>query len=441
MNVEHCERSESGKPITVVIVGAGHRSLLYASYAKKHPDELQVTGVVEPDPERRKLTAKQFGLNDSCCFETVEQLASAPKLADAVINGTMDDLHVQTTLPLLKAGYDVLLEKPIATSEQEMLQLYQTATQYGRTVMICHVLRYAPFYRAIREAVSSGEIGDIVNIQTAEHVSYHHMAVSFIRGKWNSVEKCKSSMLMAKCCHDLDIISWMVGDKPSKVSSFGGLLQFKPANAPHGAGKRCLVDCQIEESCIYSARKHYIDQGRWGFYVWDNSYLGSEPSLEQRIESLRTDNPYGRCVWHCDNDVVDHQSVIIEFDNGCTASHNMVGATSRPCRTIHIIGTKGEITGVLEDGSFVIRHPDPRKGHEYSEKRVEVPVTNDSHGGGDLLLVADFVRVLRGEAPSISSTSLEKSIYGHQIGFAGEHSRLEGRMIEIGGIEAVKQGK
>lgn len=422
---------KKNKPITAVIVGAGHRSLLYASYAVQQPDELRIVGVVEPDPVRRKLTAERFGLDDNCCFETVEQLIKGPKIASAVINGTLDDLHIETTIPLLEAGYDVLLEKPIATSEEKMMQLYQANQKYGRKVMICHVLRYAPFYKAIREVVLSGEIGDIVNIQTAEHVSYHHMAVSYIRGKWNSEEKSKSSMLMAKCCHDLDIITWMVGKQPKKVSSFGSLMQFKPQNAPQGAGKRCLTDCQIEENCPYSARKNYIDQGRWGFYVWGNSYLGETPSLDEQIESLRTDNPYGLCVWHCDNDVVDHQSVIIEFEGGSTATHNMVGATSRPCRTIHIIGTNGEISGVLEDGTFVVRHPDPRKGHEYSEKQISVNVTEDSHGGGDLLLVADFVSILRGEEPSISSTALEKSIYGHRIGFGAERSRLEGRTVEI----------
>ncbi|TVY11238.1 Gfo/Idh/MocA family protein [Paenibacillus cremeus] len=422
---------EQNNPITAVIVGAGHRSLLYASNAVKQPDNLRIVGVVEPDPVRRKLTAERFGIDEKGCFETVEQLIKGPQIANAAINGTMDDLHIVTTIPLLEAGYDVLLEKPIATSEEQMMQLYQAAQTYGRKVMICHVLRYAPFYKAIREVVLSGEIGDIVNIQTAEHVSYHHMAVSYIRGKWNSEENSKSSMLMAKCCHDLDIMTWMVGKQPRKVSSFGSLMQFRPENAPLGAGKRCLVDCQIEEQCPYSARKNYIEQGRWGFYVWSNSYLGQSPCLDEQIESLRTDNPYGRCVWHCDNDVVDHQSVMVEFEGGSTATHNMVGATSRPCRTIHIIGTKGEIVGVLEDGSFVVRHPDPRKGHEYSERRISVNVTDDSHGGGDLLLVADFVSVLRGEEPSISSTALEKSVNGHQIGFRAERSRLEGKTMEI----------
>ncbi|NHN29790.1 Gfo/Idh/MocA family protein [Paenibacillus agricola] len=419
------------KPVTAIIVGAGHRSLIYASYAEKHPDQLQITGVVEPDPLRRSLTAKRFNIPDLCCFETVEQLVQGSIIADAAINGTMDELHVQTTIPLLKAGYDILLEKPIAISEHEMLKLVQAANHYSRRVMICHVLRYAPFYSEIRKTVAAGEIGTIVNIQTAEHVSYHHMAVSYIRGKWNSLENCKSSMLMAKCSHDMDVISWMSGAQPVKVSSFGSLTQFKPENAPEGSGYRCLEDCKIEAACTYSARKHYIEQGRWGSYVWNNDHLGINPTDEEKISLLRTSSPYGRCVWHCDNDVVDHQSVIIEFEDGCTATHNMIGATSRPCRTLHIIGTKGEIQGVLEDGYFVIRHPDARVGHEYSEKRISVHVTNDSHGGGDWLLVEDFVSMMRGEAPSISSTSLEKSIRGHQIGFAADISRLEGRIVNI----------
>lgn len=419
------------RPVTAVIVGAGHRSLAYASYAKRHPERLQITGVVDPDPLRRKLTAERFALPEDRCYASITELTAIPRIADAAVNGTMDHLHVPTTIPLLEAGYDVLLEKPMATSEAEMLQLARTARQCGRMVMICHVLRYAPFYRMIREQIASGKIGEIVNVQTSEHVSYHHMAVGYIRGKWNSEQKCRSSMLMAKCCHDLDIVAWMAGSRPVRVSSFGSLMQFKPEKAPQGAGKRCLADCQIEESCPYSARKHYIEQGLWGFYVWENAHLGVVPDPKQQIESLRSDNPYGRCVWHCDNDVVDHQSVMVEFENGCTATHNMVGATSRPCRTIHIIGTKGEISGVLEDGYFVIRVPDARKGHVYAEEKMTVNVKNNSHGGGDLLLVEDFIKVIRGERPSISTTSLETSIYGHQIGFTADRSRREARTIEL----------
>ena len=428
---ERIERKHG--PVTAIVVGAGHRSIVYASYAEQHPDELQIVGVVDPDPIRRERTAEQFRISPDSVFDSVETLiARRGKIADTAINGTMDSLHVPTTLPLLRAGYDVLLEKPIGTSQDEVLELLECARTYGRKVMICHVLRYAPFYVEIRKRVLAGEIGDILSIQTAENVSYHHMAVAFVRGKWNSKEKCKSSMLMAKCCHDLDLITWMKGDiPPVKVSSFGGLTYFRSDKAPQGAGTRCLVDCEIEESCPYSAKKNYIDQGLWGFYVMPHHHLGVVPSQEELLEMLRTESPYGRCVWKCDNDVVDHQTVIVEFADGSTASHNMTGGTSRPCRSIHLIGTKGEIQGVMEDGYFVVRHPDPRKGHEYSEEVVKVNVSNDMHGGGDLRLVADFVRVIRGETPSISSTALEASIYGHLIGFCADMSMEEKRVVDI----------
>jgi predicted dehydrogenase len=422
----------SSRPVQAVIVGAGHRSLLYASYAKSHPEELQIVGVVEPDPVRRELTASRFGLEADMQFASVEELVAAPKRADAVINGTMDTFHVATTVPLLKAGYDVLLEKPIGVSEEEVLELYRTAKACDRIVLICHVLRYAPFYAEIRKRIDSGDIGDVVAIQTEENVSYHHMATAFIRGKWSNLRDGGSSMLMQKCCHDLDLITWMKGDvRPTKVSSFGSLFHFRSDKAPEGSGTRCVADCRIEAECTYSARKMYIERKLWGPYAWDNMHLGEVPTEEQKLESLRTNNPYGRCVWRCDNDVVDHQTVIIEFEDGSTASHNLTGATAKGGRTIHITGTKGEISGTMEDGSFKLRYPDVLSGQTYKEETVELNVSRDMHGGGDLRLVADFIRTLRGETPSLSSTSLDKSIYGHQIGFSADRSRLESRVVEI----------
>jgi predicted dehydrogenase len=412
-------------PVKAVIVGAGHRSLLYASYSKQNPDRLKIVGVVDPDPVRRRHTAEQYGLDPEQCYKTVEHLVSGPQVADAAINGTMDALHVQTTIPLLENGYDVLLEKPIGVSEDEVLKLLEVSRKWNRKILICHVLRYAPFYLEIRRRVAEGGIGDILHIQTEENVSYHHMAMAYVRGKWNSKEKCKSSMLMAKCCHDLDILTWMKGGiRPVHVNSLGGLTYFREERAPEGSGTRCLVDCKIERDCTFSARKHYVELGLWKDYIWHGiEHITLEPTKEQKLESLRTDNPYGRCVWRCDNDVVDHQSVIIEFADGTTATHNMVGGAAKPCRTIHIIGTKGEISGVLEDGFFVVRYPDARAGREYKEETIAINVSNDAHGGGDLHLVEDFVRVLRGEAPSLSTTSLADSIYGHLIGFYAESAR------------------
>lgn len=428
---QNAPRRSSSQPITAVIVGAGHRSLLYASYAETNPGQFRIVGVVDPDPERRKSTAERFGFPMEHCFASVEQLTAIPRLADAAINGTMDHLHVQTTLPLLKAGYDVLLEKPIGISEEEVMELHHTAKSYGRTVMICHVLRYAPFYANIRQQLETGVIGDIIAIQTEENVSYHHMSTAFVRGKWNSIENCGSPMLMAKCCHDLDLIAWLKGGiRPVKVSSFGSLYQFRKEKAPEGSGTRCLADCPLEETCTYSAKRMYVQQNLWGAYVWDRTDLATD-DIEGKLESLRTTNPYGRCVWRCDNDVVDHQSVIVEFEDGSTASHSLTGATAKPSRTIHITGTKGEISGTMEEGSFVIRRPNDVPGQTYTEETIKLNVTADMHGGGDLRLVADFVSALRGETPSLSSTSLEKSIYGHQIGFAAERSRTENRIAEI----------
>lgn len=411
--------------------------MMYAAYSCDHPDELQIVGVADPDEGRRKRVAEMYRLPPSRQFRSAEELAEAGRIADAAINGTMDDQHVRTSLPLLAEGYDLLIEKPLAVSEKEMWELAEAARIHGRKVMVCHVLRYAPFYTAIRQAVLDGAVGRIMSMETVEHVSYHHMAVGYVRGKWRRVEDCKSPILLAKCCHDLDILAWMKsGIPPAAVSSFGSLMYFRPENAPAGAGTRCLLDCPIEATCNYSARKHYLDHPeRWSFYVWADLEHIAEPTMEQMEKHLRTASPFGRCVWRCDNDQADHQTVCIEFSDGSTATHNLVGGTARPSRAIHILGTEGEIQGVLEESRFVIRKIDPRPGHEYAEETVDLKMDGDTHGafgehgGGDLRLVADFVRFVRGEPSSISCTSLDDSIHGHQIAFMADQAMRERRVV------------
>ncbi len=423
------------KQITAIIVGAGHRALYYASYAKMHPESLKIVGVVDPNEFRRRMAAKEFGFSGAYCFKNVKELVKLPKLADAIINGTMDGDHVSTTLPLIARGYDILLEKPISVNEKDLLKLLKQSRKYRRKVMICHVLRYAPFYQKIKEYLKAGELGQLVNIQTTEHVSYHHMAVGFVRGKWNRKDKNNSSMLMSKSCHDLDLISWMEsGIRPVAVSSFGSNMQFNKKNAPKGSGKYCLLDCKVEAKCPYSARKHYIwHPDRWSFYAWASLEHIAKPTIKQKIEALKSGSPFGRCVYRCDNNVVDHQSVVVEFEDGCTATHNMIGGVAKPTRSIHLIGTKGEIQGVLEENKFVIRKIDNRPGHEYSGKTVDlgsVSATFGGHGGGDLRMVKDFVAVAGGATPSISYTSIEDSIYGHLIGFRADLS-MEKRKIAV----------
>jgi len=426
-------------PLSAIIVGAGHRALLYASYAKQHPDELTIVGVVDPSPQRRSQAAAAFGIPAARCHASVDALVAQPRQADFAINGTMDRLHVPTSLPLLAAGYDILLEKPFATSEAELRELVRTARRHRRRISICHVLRYTPFYAAIRQEVQRGTIGELLNVQAVEHVSYHHQAVGFVRGKWNRRDASGSTMLMAKSCHDLDLIAWMKsGIAPVRVASFGGNFQFRPDRAPPGAGTRCLVDCPIEADCLYSARKQYLDHpDRWAFYVWDRLEHLPNPTAADREALLRGDSPYGRCVWKCDNDVVDHQSVVVEFADGSTATLNMIGGAAKPSRSLHLVGTRGEIQGCFEDSRYVIRRPDPRPGHEYAEETVDLRLNSDmtgahgGHGGGDLRLVADFLRVLRGEAPSLSSTPIEDSVSGHLMGFAADRAMETGTAVTL----------
>lgn len=411
------------KPLKTVIVGGGHRSLIYANLSEIKPDMMEIVGVVDPNEFRRKTIAERFSIPEENIFSNVEEFVAKPKFADAVINGTMDHIHVETSLPIIKAGYDILLEKPFAVNETEMRELVKTANEYNRKIMVCFVLRYAPFYRRIKETLLSGVIGQVVNIQTVEHVSYHHMSTSHIRGKWRNEEECHASMLLAKCCHDIDIMMWLMGDDaPAKVSSFGGLMQFRPENAPENSGTRCLVDCPLVDTCLYSAKRIYLDHpNRWEFYVWDKLEDKENATLEDKRELLKT-SPYGVCAYKSDNNVVDHQSLNILFKSGATGTHNMIGGTAIPQRKIHIIGTRGEIHGTLESGFFTVSLIDPRPGCEHCDTEYNVKVTDDSHGGGDLLLTEDFVRYVRDDILSVSCTSINDSVKGHLTVFKADDS-------------------
>ncbi len=429
------------KPITAIIVGAGHRSMTYAHYAVTNPDRLRIVGVADPDAERRRTVQRLYDLPDAMLFEDADALAARGKLADAVINGTMDQQHVATSLPLLAAGYDMLLEKPFAISEEEVRALAAAARRYGRKVMICHVLRYAPFYAEIHKRLPL--LGRIQGIETTEHVSHHHMLVSFVRGKWrNTAMAGHHSMLLAKCCHDIDLIMWMKsGIAPVRVSSFGGMQQFRPEKAPAGAGERCLVDCppEIENNCPFSARKQYLEHPqRWSFYVWRDLENVPNPTLEQKAALLRTSD-YGRCAYKMDFELVDNQTVIIQFADGAIASHNMLTGTPTPQRTIHITGERGEITGKVDDSRFTIRLLDPHSTAEYTEETIDLNVLSGDtsgvkggHAGGDERLVADFVSLLSGETPSDSCTSIEDSIAGHLTVFRAD------RAMESGCVEKIE---
>lgn len=425
------------KAVTAIIVGAGHRAMIYASLADRNPELLKIVGVADPNPLRRRMVREKYGFSEDMCFESAQELATKGKLADAIINGTMDHQHIETAIPLLECGYDMLLEKPFAMNEKEAMELVACAEKNHSKVMICHVLRYAPFYYSIKERIARGDIGEVINIQQVEHVSYHHMSIGYVRGKWANSQKCHSTMLLAKSCHDMDIMMWMMSDtKPVQVSSFGGRYQFVPENAPEGAGTVCMKDCPYVDTCLYSSKRLYLDHPkRWAFYVWDALEHIDNPTDEDRIALLKSDSPYGRCIYKCDNDVVDRQSVLVNFASGATGSFNMIGGAASSMRRIHIIGTKGEIFGELEESKYTVRminpSPDAKNG-EHDVEVVDLNITGDmtgafgGHGGGDGRLALDFVNYVRGGEASLACTSIFDSLAGHLAVYKADQSRENG---------------
>lgn len=419
-------------PLPVVLVGAGKRAMKYAKFALEHPEWMKVVGVVEPDPDRLAEAASIHDIPDERRFASVEDLCRSSLSPSAAINGTMDHLHVTTTLPLLRAGLNVLLEKPIAGSEGEIRQIVEAARQYDRLVMICHVLRYAPFYGQIHSLIHAGHIGQVRSIHTTERVSYHHFASAYVRGKWARQSETRTSSLLAKCCHDLDIICWLLGGRePASVSSFGGLEFYRPANQPDSATSEC-VSCPHNETCEYSAEWLYKKNHMYPRHAYEDLQPIRQPGQPPRARPhLPMIERFGRCVWDLDNDVADQQSVMVHFADGSLATHQMIGGTAKAGRTIHVVGTRGEIEGTMETGKVTLRTPDPDAENFFAETVEDVHVAGDMHGGGDLRLVEDFVRLNRGGKPSPATTTLDQSVLSHRIIFAADQSAHTGRTVDF----------
>ncbi len=416
------------RPITAVIVGAGHRSIKYADYSLSHPDELKIAGVAEPSPQKREIARKKYDIPNENVFDSAESLSKKQKFADAVINGTMDKDHVKTSLPLIEKGYDMLLEKPFAVNKNEMDELVSSVKKNGVKVMICHVLRYSDFYKGIKDVIAKDELGKIITICLSEDVSYHHFTTSYVRGKWANKDECGTSSLLAKCCHDIDLMTWLMGDvKPKVVSSFGGLYFYRSENAPLNSGSRCLLDCPIENECPFSAKKIYFDiPEKWDNYVWADLLDSSE---REKYDYLKYKSPYGRCAFKCDNNAADHQTVSVQFENGTTGVHVMTGGCAYSKRRVKIVGFKGEINGVFEDGKFTVSVIDPKKESDHTDKIYDfskISSAGNGHGGGDSALVADFIKFVRGDEPSASCTSIFDSTAGHSVVFAADESALKG---------------
>ena len=426
--------SAKNAPLKLAFVGAGARANAYARCIQDKPHRSKIVAVADPDPLRRNTLADAHGVPAEMRFESYEDIAARPAIADAVLNATMDRLHYTSAMALLKAGWDMLLEKPVAPTEREVREIIETAQSLNRTVMVCHCLRYVPFYLKIKELLDSGRIGRIMSLNANECVSYDHMAGAFVRGKWHNTAE-SNPMILAKCCHDLDLIVWLMsGVAPRRVSSFGSLMHFRPESAPPGSGTRCLLDCKIERSCPYSAGTLNLRRiSPEAAKAADPTGFIDDAAVLQDIEALKTTSPWGRCVWHCDNDVVDHQNVLIEFENQATASFDMFTNAARKAREMHIIGTLGQVQGELHDGIITVRNFKPEvMGRSYSEEKIDVGGAYKMHSIADPLLLDDFISVMKGEPTGRAYTRIQDSLLGHQVAFAAEESRLAGKVVEMG---------
>ncbi|MBZ0304168.1 MAG: Gfo/Idh/MocA family oxidoreductase [Anaerolineae bacterium] len=411
-------------PVTAVMLGAGGRGYkAYGPYAPANPDELQFVAVAEPIDDRRDRFGDAHNIPPERRFKSWDDLLAQGQMADALFNCTMDQMHTASTLAALNAGYEVLLEKPMAHNLIDNVRLVQTAEQQGRLLQICHVLRYTTFFRKIREIVQSGRLGRIINIDHRENLIYWHMAHSFVRGNWRN-EATSAPMILAKCCHDLDILTWILQRQVVRLGSFGSLTYFRPENAPEGAPLRCLDGCPAADDCKFYAPRIYGHDGS-GFTLNAVTY---EPTTAARMKALET-SPYGRCVYHCDNDVVDHQTVTMEMSDATTVTLVMQGHGFEECRTMRYDGTKATMQARFggQGGNKLTIRDHLSGATEY----IDVEDSSASgHGGGDFGLIASFLRAMRGE-PDDSLTSARASLESHLLAFAAEEARLNGSVIEM----------
>lgn len=418
--------------ISVIVVGYGFRGKAYTEYCAEFPERMRVVGAVDPDPLHLGEAKEKFGLADDMCFSDFKEFVKRGKIADCVINATMDDLHVETALPLLELGYDMLLEKPVTAHADELMRVKRAAEKNGCRLIICHVLRYTPFYSTVKRLIEEGAIGRVRHIETSENVPIPHASSSYIRGKWNNSKKCGSSYMLAKCCHDADLLCWLNNkSEPEWVESVGTRRFYVPENAPEGAGTRCLLDCKCEESCPYSVRKFDVDHNPFGNYIWEN-YQGRDFTPEEREYNLKYENPHGRCAFKTDSDLVDQQVVTVAFADGSTAVHTLFSGASYGCRRIHVYGEKGEIAGNLDISDVRLLTYDPLSlGHKEEKIPIDMDAVNHGHAGGDYCIMEDLWRTLTGGERSISCTDIEDSVNGHLVVYAADLAMERKSAVEI----------
>ena len=413
------------KKLKVILIGAGNRGGVYTDVMSDLPEQFQVVAVAEPRDSRRERIQQKHNLPDNMCFTDYKPLLALGKIADIALIATMDRDHFEPAMMAIDLGYDLMLEKPITPTPEECIALTENAKKHGVRVVICTVLRYTPLFIKLKEIIDSGRIGKVMSINHEECVEFVHQSHSFVRGNWGNSER-SSVMLLQKSCHDIDILQWLLGKKCKKVQSFGSLSYFTAENAPEGAPERCIEGCPVGDTCIYNSVKLYLESDSNWFRSAATKLVKSS---DEDVKKSLLESNYGKCVFHCDNDVVDHQTVNMLFEDDVTVTFTM-NAFNTGGRYINIYGTKGEIRAALK-GDTPIRVYDI-----VSKETEEIPSSGTDgvlggHGGGDAGIVRTLYSYMVGEYNGVSVPTIEESCYNHLITFAAEHARNTGTVVDV----------
>ena len=403
----------------IAIIGFGSRGRMFGNLILQDSDAELVA--IADTAESCRQHGIECGIPANMCFDSADNFFAQGKICDAVFICTQDAQHIDMALKAMELGYDICLEKPAAVNIEDCITIRDTANKLGRKVMLTHVLRYAPFYQQIKMMIDNGTLGEVVTLNQTENIAYWHFALSYVRGAWRNMAN-SSPTIIAKCCHDIDIINWLIPAKCTSVSSYGNLYYFNRAHAPEGSADHC-ADCdpKVRESCIYNAYSIYPER-------MNTSVIGGTAHLKGKDICAVLDSKtevIGKCVFRGENDAIDNQVVNMLFDSGATAHLTMTAFSERCYRYIKVHGTKGEVYGDADEGILYLT--------EYGKPQQIIDVNkmtdrnlDDGHGGGDYFLYKDFIDYITVDSPSFTRTTIADSIECHLMGFKAEESRLKG---------------
>ena len=416
------------KTLKVVVVGAGSRGRGYSELMSQSEYPFQIAAVAEPIDDRREYMEKTHNIPKEMCFESWEPIFEKEKFADVAIIATLDRDHFAPAMAAIEKGYDLLLEKPVAPTPEECAIIRDAAKKKGVKVLVCHVLRYTVFFKKIKEMIDTGMLGRVMSIEHDECVGNVHQSHSFVRGNWGNSER-SSCMLLQKCCHDLDILQWLLGKKCSKIQSFGSLTYFTRENAPEGSPERCIDGCPHADECYYNSVKLYYDdkENLW----FRRAAAKSSTPTDEEVEWALRNTQYGKCVYKCDNDVVDHQVVNMEFEDGAVVCFNM-NAFNKGDRHIRIMGTKGELWGNMEETTLTFFSFKDRKDIKIDPSETALGASIVSgHGGGDTGIVEVLYDYIVNDAEGDLVSEIGISVDNHMLVFAAEESRKTGTVVDV----------